>query len=123
MERAEWAFAPEVEQVAVARRYAQDVVMSWGLPSEDAVLVVSELAANAVQHAQSVFTLRLIYDEPTLVVEVTDTTPEPVPTVPAPPTKVGGYGLSIVARLAKAWGTRPSGDGGKTVWARLDVRT
>jgi anti-sigma regulatory factor (Ser/Thr protein kinase) len=82
---------------------------------------VGELAANAVRHANSAFTLSLSLTESTVTVEVTDASPAIALMTPTSWNGTSGRGLMIVDRLAKVWGSRPSGNG-KTVWAELNVR-
>ncbi len=85
---------------------------------EMAVLMVSELATNAVVHTASAFRVRVIHDAVLVRIEVTDhgggtptvRTPEPIAT--------GGRGLLIVQELAESWGVERS-EGEKTVWFTL----
>ena len=36
-------------------------------------------------------------------------------------TQIGGRGIFLVDAMSKAWGTAPTWDGGKVVWAALAV--
>ncbi|WP_369200786.1 ATP-binding protein [Streptomyces sp. PU-14G] len=104
---------------------------SWGVPygsraSEEAATVLGELAANAVVHGRVAgrdFELALDLPQPgTLLIEVTDTRGEALPTpAPVPPRSdaESGRGLVLVSALAKDWGVRPRTPAapGKTVWA------
>ncbi|RCG21426.1 ATP-binding protein [Streptomyces diacarni] len=104
---------------------------SWGVPygsraSEEAAAVLAELAANAVVHGRVPgrdFELALDLPQPgTLLIEVTDTRGEALPTAtPVPPRSdaESGRGLVLVSALAKDWGVRPRTPvaPGKTVWA------
>ena len=86
---------------------------------DDALLVVSELAANAVTHANSSLRIRLSLKESTLRIDVIDSgagTPEPQPTSN---TAEHGRGLHLVTALTSAWGLEAMPDGGKVVWAEL----
>lgn len=83
--------------------------------AEDAVLVVSELAANAVLHAKTSFSLTVSADGPRVRIAVADFRPlageeEMVARMP--------HGLGVVDALAGRWGvdTLPHG---KVVWAEL----
>ncbi|QNN54706.1 ATP-binding protein [Nocardioides mesophilus] len=40
----------------------------------------------------------------------------------AQPINTGGRGLAIVAELSDRWGSTPTADGGKSVWASFDKR-
>ncbi len=68
-------FAPELAQVSAVRRYAVDVACAWALDPVDVGLVADELAANAVVHGRSPFTVTLRRDERHIVIEVADDNP------------------------------------------------
>ncbi|MDQ0776220.1 two-component sensor histidine kinase [Streptomyces aurantiacus] len=108
----------------------------WGRPSaSDASctvgLVVSELAANAVQHGRVTghgFGLRLTLDETAglVRVEVADAaTAKRPPTAPPSsyPEGESGRGLLLVDVLAVRWGSAPRKPLGKTVWAEMLIET
>ncbi|MEV0531844.1 ATP-binding protein [Kitasatospora sp. NPDC050463] len=102
-----WLPAPDEERRAVA---------------QDVLVMVSELVTNACLHASGgPRELRLGWDGVLLRVEVVDLSPvAPVLRRPAHPGRPGGYGLRVVDRLARAWGSLPEGEG-KAVW--LEVLT
>jgi len=85
----------------------------------DVEVVVSELVTNAVLHGVGAIELRLELVDGGVTVGVLDGgrgRPRP------PGTRdddEGGRGLALVAGLTKDWGIRPSGTGGKEVWAVL----
>lgn len=83
------------------------------------VLVVGELAANAVCHAHSTFRISLQRQDDVVVVGVTDASAMLPRARTASSTAIGGRGLLIVERLARTWGSRPEPGGGKTVWAEV----
>ncbi|MEU3529503.1 ATP-binding protein [Streptomyces sp. NPDC038707] len=95
------------------------------------VLVVAELAANAVLHGRVPgrdFELRLSFDRAAGVVrvEVSDTHPvRPQPNGPAAPSRPldaeGGRGLLLVAAVATRWGVGERRGPGKAVWAECEV--
>ena len=88
-------------------------------PLDDALLVVSELAANALTHARSSYRIRLSATPMALRIEVDDAgagTPEPQPLTD---TEEHGRGLHLVDALAASWGMESAETGGKRVWAEL----
>jgi anti-sigma regulatory factor (Ser/Thr protein kinase) len=116
-------FPPETSSVRDARRLAlSEIGAAAGQAADDVALLVSELAANAVLHARTAFTLGIVRQGDVVRVEVGDENP----TMPRmkhhsidSPT---GRGLRLVAALADRWGVMVRDGGpGKTVWFELDV--
>lgn len=112
------------ESAVVARRLVGQALGVWhrDVLADAARLVVTELVANAVEHAQGdsirVTVTRL--DDGGVRVGVVDKSGgRPVPRV-ARPDEIGGRGLAIVGHMAAAWGTDPLPDG-KRVWAVVSV--
>ncbi len=104
-----------------ARTFVAKKVAEWNLSTllDDALLVTSELAANAVTHAGSACRLRVSLNPTTLRIDVLDTgagTPEPQP---ASNTSEHGRGLHLVDALTTAWGLEMVPGEGKLVWAEL----
>jgi hypothetical protein len=90
---------------------------------EAAVLVVSELATNAVLHARSGFTVVLQLEASgSLRIEVLDGSARLPLHRTATPGAATGRGLAIVQGLVSAWGAEPL-DKGKRVWVQLDHPT
>ncbi|WNM30880.1 ATP-binding protein [Streptomyces sp. Li-HN-5-11] len=115
----------------LARLLAAHQLTEWGHPygteaHDTVVLVVAELAANAVLHGRVPgrdFALSLSCDAGRGIVriEVTDTHPA-LPAHRAPgPDEDGGRGLVLVGALATDWGVRDRLGPGKTVWAECDL--
>jgi hypothetical protein len=115
------AFALSRDAPAAARHFAVAALRRLGAGdlSDDAALVVTELAANAVRHAGSGFTLTLSCQPEVLRISVRDTRPLPAGPVAAalPPEPL--HGLGAVDVLASRWGVEPLGHAGKSVWVEL----
>jgi anti-sigma regulatory factor (Ser/Thr protein kinase) len=111
------------EGASFARRAMARAAELWLLDremTETALLLVSELATNAIRHGTPPVRLSLRLDSDRLRVEVTDSSPA-LPQVEQPgPDQTGGRGLQIVQQLAAQWGAHASRTRlGKTVWFEL----
>ncbi len=111
----------ELSSVRLARRFVAERLREWGLESleDDALLVTSELAANAITHAGSDCEIRLTLSPASLRIDVGDRgvgTPEPQP---PSVTEEHGRGLVLVDAVASAWGLDALPGAGKVVWAEL----
>ncbi len=110
----------------LARQATRAAIAAWRLEylADAAVLLVSELVTNAVQHAgpdASATVLRLEYGDGWLRIEVHDSSPHgPRPRIPDWLDE-SGFGLMLVDALAAKWGVQQTGEG-KAVWAELDAR-
>jgi anti-sigma regulatory factor (Ser/Thr protein kinase) len=105
-----------------ARRWSRSVLGRWELASDelldDASLVITELANNAVLHARSAFVVDVHTELDLVRLSVHDDSLS-MPTVGVPGAMDRfGRGLGIVAALASSWGVDPDAEG-KVVWARL----
>lgn len=121
--RAELALPRHPASVGAARRFLARTCEEWHVaPCADAgALVVSELAANAVQHTVDRVTVVLRSDGAGMVrVGVRDQTRDAPATVDADHDSPSGRGLLVVEALSQACGALPTGDGGKLVWARIE---
>jgi anti-sigma regulatory factor (Ser/Thr protein kinase) len=108
------------------RQAVTAVLDDWGCAPgtrEDLLLVVSELVTNAVVHGAEPIVVTMVRAAERVRVEVTDGATESSPhTNPRPAADAeNGRGLSVVTRLAVAWGWRASPGNGKTVWAELPL--
>ncbi|MEU8635697.1 ATP-binding protein [Amycolatopsis sp. NPDC048633] len=106
--------------LAVVRRFTRLTLTAWSCDAavDDALLIVTELATNAVQHGAGRPLLRLSVGVGHLRIEVFDD--DPVPPERRPPGADGGWGLLLVERLSLAWGTARHGLG-KVVWCALSA--
>ncbi|WP_328318220.1 ATP-binding protein [Streptomyces sp. NBC_00388] len=88
--------------------------------AEALVLVVSELATNAVRHGGGSYTLRLSTDTATMTAAVSDRSPAlPRARVPDLNDGTGGFGWHMVRRLTRELTVTPGPGSGKTIHARL----
>ncbi|MFD4638147.1 ATP-binding protein [Lentzea sp. NPDC058436] len=108
----------------LAREEVRDACEEWSLPLQldDALLVVTELVENAVRHARTESVLRVELRPAGLSIAVRDGDPEPPVLTASRPGAPGHRGLELVDERCAAWGSRPSFDGGKIVWAVLTPR-
>lgn len=108
--------------VPAARKFVRSTLQSWELEGmiEAAVLVVSELATNAVLHAHSAFTVMVVRDARGSVrIEVVDGSAKLPLRRSSGPGATTGRGLSIIQGLASDWGSERI-ENGKRVWVRFD---
>jgi len=107
--------------VSVARQIAIRALVDWELTHlvQNSVIITSELAANAVQHAESPFRLMLSRDARWLRIAIEDAVPCQL-AVNREPDEFIRSGLGYVDAIASDWGCERT-PGGKTVWAELPV--
>ncbi|MFC6066683.1 ATP-binding protein [Streptomyces ochraceiscleroticus] len=121
-------FTSVPQAVGRARRAVRAALLAHGIASDTAdtvVLVVSELAANAVRHGRvpgRLFEVRIDLggegEDKEITVEVSDAG-DARPALRGPTEDAeSSRGLVLVTALATAWGVRDR-QIGKTVWARV----
>jgi anti-sigma regulatory factor (Ser/Thr protein kinase) len=114
-------FAVERASPGRARRLALSALSEWGCsPSllQDAAVVVSELATNAVLHAASSFSLSVTLEDSLLRIAVHDARPLSVTMHDGGLSPQPTHGLGLVEALSLRWGTEGTAQG-KAVWAEL----
>lgn len=117
---------PDAASVRAARDLVAQACQDWELAQlrADAALIMSELAANAVQHARTEIVVTVSWAAG-LHLAVRDGAAQ----FPRPPRKAAaadgptgiqerGRGLHLVHAVAAAWGAMPT-RGGKVVWATV----
>jgi anti-sigma regulatory factor (Ser/Thr protein kinase) len=110
------SFDGKPESVAQARRFTERTL--GGVSASiviDVVLMVSELATNAVVHAATAFSLGIEKSEEIIRVEVIDGGSGRVRLQSPSNRDLHGRGLHLVESLSDQWGTREDGQA-KAVW-------
>lgn len=109
------------EAPATARHFVVSTLHDWAMAdvAEDAALVVTELAANAIVHAHSAFTVILSARGGVVRVSVRDCRALPAGDPSSVLIPVPLHGLGAVDALAGRWGVESLGSAGKTVWVEL----
>lgn len=115
-------FSPVPDSSTMVRRLVRQICLDWDVTQQvdDAVQIASELTDNAIVHGGvEPLQVRLEYRRGLLTVAVRDSNPRPAVLREDPEGGLAGFGLLLVAELAKAWGCAPDLQGGKVVWAVL----
>jgi anti-sigma regulatory factor (Ser/Thr protein kinase) len=114
-------FAVERASPGHARRLVLSALAEWGCsPSlmQDAAVVVSELATNAVLHAGSSFSLSVTLEHSLLRIAVHDARPLSITVRDGGLSPQPTHGLGLVEALSLRWGAEGTAQG-KAVWAEL----
>jgi anti-sigma regulatory factor (Ser/Thr protein kinase) len=112
---AEVKLDPDPASVRKARVFVAANLHGFGFPEDvdNGVLIVSEIATNALRYAPDMpFLVVVRVDrEHNPVIEVHDSSPEVPELLPADFVSEGGRGLHVVDSLCEAWTCVPSGSG------------
>ena len=116
------SYSCDTASVSAARHRLRDI---WADTTDtetlgDALLIVSELATNAVQHARTPFTVEVQRSGDLARLIVRDDSSEQPVARNSDPTTTGGRGLALVNLLAHSWGITTTAHG-KKVWATIKV--
>jgi anti-sigma regulatory factor (Ser/Thr protein kinase) len=113
-------FERSVHAPREARHFVADTLEAWRCPTlvDDASLIVTELATNAVVHAQTDFIVTLTRSRRGVRISVEDSSFVAPTVAMAPRSATSGRGLTLVAAVANRWGDGSVGSG-KVVWAEL----
>ncbi|MET9239318.1 ATP-binding protein [Nonomuraea sp. NPDC003709] len=117
---ASWWLTPDLGSVRTARRLTRDKLTDWGFDDqiEVAELLVSELVANALDHAHGQVHLGFSAENGLLRCEVEDENPQ-LPTMRTVDLDAErGRGLFLVDTLSGSWGGTPT-PRGKAIWFEL----
>lgn len=122
-----WSLEHQPEAAGSARRIAREVLDHWDVPEdteEAALLVVSELVTNAIEHAKAPVVLHLHRErtDRRVWVGVSDGGPasEEGSWTSSCSDDEHGRGLTLVKALAQSHGSRRH-DSGTTYWARMSA--
>ena len=115
-------FVPTTAAVTAARRFVGATLEHWELDhiAADALLVVSEMATNAVLHAGSPFRVFIHHSPGVLHLSVRDAQRGWFEQGRPTDAEVNGRGVSIVEAVAERWGCDAVSDG-KVVWAEIST--
>ncbi|MFI5908130.1 ATP-binding protein [Dactylosporangium sp. NPDC051541] len=130
LQRARLHLQPSPLAAAEARNLIGDTCVAWDLVPllHPARLIVSELAANAIEHAGTPFTVTMTHRRSDLLHLAVEDGHAALPRLRQPlsepdaPLLFRGNGLRLVAAAATAWGSAYTTNG-KVVWATLSVHT
>ncbi len=112
----------------IASRQAH-IALKWALadwcvrgdPVDNIRLVLGELVTNALTHSTDVFTLEVRLSGDLVVIEVRDAN-DATPEIELPDgLAINGRGMLLVNAVSKEWGVRHEKEGGKTVWAKIQI--
>ena len=110
----------EPASIARARRFVRGALESLGAQAaaDDAELLISELATNALLHARSPFTIEVTRRQDRVRLCIVDGSPIAPKIRSFADDATTGRGLQLVQTLSAAWGVEPRRPG-KTVWVEL----
>ncbi|MFC4533289.1 ATP-binding protein [Sphaerisporangium dianthi] len=115
-----WDLPDDPAMIGKTRAMVKEVLDAWALRplTDDVVLVVTELLANAMTYGRPPVRLTIDAEDDELRVQVTDRGSERPRRLRLDVEAIHGRGLTIVEHLADAYGITPLTDApGKTVWA------
>ena len=87
---------------------------------DDVQLAASELATNAILHAQTPFSVTLEGFDHAVVLTMRDGSDALPVRTNASPMASGGRGLAIVDGVSSSWGVHQATSGEKRIWAAFD---
>ena len=114
-------FEADASSVPEAREFVRGRLRDWGVEHhlfDEASLVVTELAANAVLHAGSPYEVRITQEGGVLRIEVADRDPGTPEPQPFSAVAESGRGIVLVSAISASWGIDARPDG-KVTWAEL----
>ncbi|WP_328457378.1 MULTISPECIES: ATP-binding protein [unclassified Amycolatopsis] len=123
--RESFDFDVDPKEIRLVRSWARERLVAAGdLPADtitDIVLIMNELATNAVRHATGPARVRLLRSDSTVWIGVEDAGGAAWFDPAVPLSTPIGTGLTLVAACSRRRGHFHRGDGGRTVWAEIPV--
>ncbi|MBO0847617.1 MAG: MEDS domain-containing protein [Nocardioides sp.] len=115
-------FLPAPQAVSAARRFVAEMLEEWGQTRvlDDVILIVSELATNAVLHGGSPFRASVRREGDSVLIEVEDANAGYPYREPRRLEGLDGRGIAIVEDLSHRSGCRRLADS-KVIWAELEA--
>jgi anti-sigma regulatory factor (Ser/Thr protein kinase) len=113
-------FGPERGAAVDARAFAVGALPPSSDVAERVALLVSELAANAILHARSQFSVRMLVEPSRVRIEVTDQGPGVPVRRNYGKDAITGRGLTIVESMSDRWGSDQLEES-TIVWCEVDL--
>jgi anti-sigma regulatory factor (Ser/Thr protein kinase) len=111
---------PQLSGVRSARRFVASALEEWGArPTEDIVVVVSEMVTNALTHGRGQVRVVVERRDGSVRFEVSDGSAVMPMVRQVAAEAPSGRGMRIVEQLADRWGAEVHPEG-KTVWVEFD---
>jgi anti-sigma regulatory factor (Ser/Thr protein kinase) len=113
---------PDPASAGEARRFVDKALVArdFNGDRQAVLLVVSELATNAIVHARTDFEVEVDVEDDHVRVEVHDGDDTHLPQRAEGGIGIGGHGLVLVDELTDHWGCGYAGPGDKVVWFTVD---
>jgi anti-sigma regulatory factor (Ser/Thr protein kinase) len=116
----EMRFPVRSDSVRAARQFVAAAVADIDVDRNVVAILTSEVATNAVLHANSDFRVRVQRRSEAVRIEIINDAPELL-LIKLQPSTDGGRGLHILDKLAQNWGVETYADH-KVVWFELGTR-
>jgi anti-sigma regulatory factor (Ser/Thr protein kinase) len=118
------SFLATNESVVLVRDFVRHVISAMGREAilDQAEVIASELATNAVIHARTPFRVAVSESTSAVRIAVEDLSSAHPAALPPDPARIGGRGLWLVSMMAAQWETQATTDG-KNVWADIAWNT
>jgi hypothetical protein len=120
-------YPPDTAELAAVRSFVRSAIAEREPDGADGAdeapfseFVATELATNAIVHADSAFVVRIGFTPSLVRIEVSDDSDD-APVLARHHPAI--HGLDFVDRLVHDWGYVVNDDGGKTVWAEVARRS